>query len=163
MLVWTILGHFGPVRLPAVPRPLPSHSLLECLMSVNCQGAASSEAGEDVDDEMSPKDLRACISIESTVHLRGRTLAKIFVAESLRKLCGKFTENSFHCVRKGCGNSAESLWKFRGNLWKMFCNDPFPNDPMGEIADRSVIPPAIHRSASLCRRRVRLDDRGTAR
>ena len=54
-------------------------------------------------------------------------------AESLRKFCGKFAETTFHCARKGCGNSAESLRKFRGNLRKLFCNDPFPNDPISEL------------------------------
>ena len=54
-------------------------------------------------------------------------------AESLRKFCGKFAETRFYCARKGCGNSAESLRKFRGNLRKIFCNDPFPNDPISEL------------------------------
>ena len=54
-------------------------------------------------------------------------------AESLRKFCGKFADNTFYCARKGCGNSAESLRKFHGNLRKMFCNDPFPNDPISVV------------------------------
>ena len=51
---------------------------------------------------------------------------------SLRKIRG--TKNTIHCVRKGRGNSAESLRKFRkfaeicGNFY-----DPFPNDPMSEL------------------------------
>ena len=54
---------------------------------------------------------------------------------SLRKVCGnsaesllKFATHTFYCVRKGCGNSA-----VRGNLRKIFCNDPFPNDPISEM------------------------------
>ena len=54
-------------------------------------------------------------------------------AEILRKFCGKFAETTFYCARKGCGNSAESLRKFRRNLRKIFCNDPFPNDPISEL------------------------------
>ena len=37
-------------------------------------------------------------------------------------------EGQGYCVRKGCGNSAESC----GNFQKMFCNDPFPNNPISE-------------------------------
>ena len=58
-------------------------------------------------------------------------------AESLRKFCGNSAESSqrttFYCARKGCGNSAESLRKFHGNLRKIFCNDPFPNDPISVL------------------------------
>ena len=43
-------------------------------------------------------------------------LAKVFFAESL-------------CQVRGCGNSAKSC----GNLQKMFCNDPFPNDAISEL------------------------------
>ena len=45
----------------------------------------------------------------------------------------KFPENMFYCVRKGCGNSAESLREFRENLRTIFCNDPFPNDPISAL------------------------------
>ena len=62
------------------------------------------------------------------------SLAKGF----LRKVCGKFAETTFYCARKGCGNSAESLRKFRGNLRKLFCNDPFPNDPISELSRKTV-------------------------
>ena len=57
-------------------------------------------------------------------------------AESLRKFCGKLRK--FYQkyvllrqerVRKFCGK----LQTFRGNLQKIFCNDPFPNDPMSEL------------------------------
>ena len=53
-----------------------------------------------------------------------------------RSFCGNLAEickSSFHCVRKECGNSAESLWKFRGNFQTSFCNDPVLNDPMREL------------------------------
>ena len=54
-------------------------------------------------------------------------------AESLRKFCGNSAESSrkirFIAPRKG----VESLRKFRGNLRKMFCNDPFPNNPISEL------------------------------
>ena len=55
------------------------------------------------------------------------SLAKGVFAEILWKFCGKFAETKFYCNRKGCGNSAESLQKFRGNLRKIFCN----STPMG--------------------------------
>ena len=54
-------------------------------------------------------------------------------AEILRKFCGKFADNTFYCARKGCGNSAESLRKFHGNLRKIFCSDPFLNDPISVV------------------------------
>ena len=57
-------------------------------------------------------------------------------AESLRKFCGKFAEICRKYVllrqervRKFCGK----LRKFRGKLRKIFCNDPFPNDPISEL------------------------------
>ena len=72
-------------------------------------------------------------SIDST--LMG-SLAKGFFAESLRKFCGKFAEICRKYVllrqervRKFCGK----LRKFRGKLRKIFCNDPFPNDPISEL------------------------------
>ena len=57
------------------------------------------------------------------------SLAKGF----LRKLCGKFAEicKEMHLIAPGKG--AEILRKFRGNLRKIFCNDPFPNDPISEL------------------------------
>ena len=53
--------------------------------------------------------------------------------------CGKFAETTFYCARKGCGNSVESLRKFRGNLRKFFCNDPFPNDPTSELLRKAEL------------------------
>ena len=57
------------------------------------------------------------------------SLAKGF----LRKVCG----NSAESLRKlrfiAPGKGAEILRKFRGNLRKIFCNDPFPNDPISEL------------------------------
>ena len=57
-----------------------------------------------------------------------------FFAESLRKFCGKFAENYVllrqERARKFCGKFAE----IRGNLRKIFCNDPFPNDPISELS-----------------------------
>ena len=49
-----------------------------------------------------------------------------FFAEILRKLCG-----NLHFIAPG--NSAEILRKARGNLRNIFCNDPFPNDPISEL------------------------------
>ena len=46
-------------------------------------------------------------------------------AESLRKFCGKFTETTFYCARKGCGNSAEISRKFAEN----FLQWPLPERP----------------------------------
>ena len=59
----------------------------------------------------------------STVHLCG-SLAKGVFAESAWTFCRKFAEiariktlkNTFHCVRKGCGNSAEISQKFVENV-----------------------------------------------
>ena len=52
---------------------------------------------------------------------------------SLLLACSKLEEQTArgeaqgkNCVRKGCGNSAEILRK-------IFCNDPFPNDPISEL------------------------------
>ena len=61
------------------------------------------------------------------------SLAKGFFAEVLRKVCGNLRETRSYSVRKGCGNSAESLRKFRGKLQTNFCNDPFPNHPISEL------------------------------
>ena len=37
-------------------------------------------------------------------------------------------------VRKFCGKFAEIL----GNLQKIFCDDPFPNDPMSELLTKAI-------------------------
>ena len=55
-------------------------------------------------------------------------------AESVRKFCGKFPETTFYCVRKGCGNSAESLRKFAEICGKFSAMTPFPNDPISELS-----------------------------
>ena len=62
------------------------------------------------------------------------------VAESLRKFCGNFAEICKKYVslrqervRKFCGKFAEIS---RG-LRKIFCNDPFPNDPISELLNDS--------------------------
>ena len=47
-------------------------------------------------------------------------------AEILRKVRGKYVLLCQERVRKFCGKFAE----FHGNLRKIFCNDPFPNDPI---------------------------------
>ena len=52
---------------------------------------------------------------------------RFFFAEILRKVRGSL-QTYVYCVRKGCGNSAESC----GNSEQIFCNDPFLNDPIGE-------------------------------
>ena len=62
------------------------------------------------------------------------SLAKGVLAESLRKFCGKFAEirkNTFHCVRKGCGNSAEILRKAA----EFFLQWPLPEWPHKWIAE----------------------------
>ena len=58
------------------------------------------------------------------------------VAESLRKFCGDFAEICKKYVplrqervRKFCGKFAEISRRLR----KIFCNDPFPNDPISEL------------------------------
>ena len=58
-------------------------------------------------------------------------------AESLRKFCRHSAEN----LQKFRFNasSAESLRKFRGNLQNIFCNDPFPNDPISELLTFSFL------------------------
>ena len=61
----------------------------------------------------------------------------------MQNFCGKFAETTFHCARKGCGNSAESLQKFRGNLRNIFCNDPFPNDPISELLKSGPFPKKV--------------------
>ena len=57
------------------------------------------------------------------------SLAKGF----LRKVCGNSAESSRKLRFIAPGKGAEILRKFRGNLRKMFCNDPFPNDPISEL------------------------------
>ena len=54
----------------------------------------------------------------------------------MRKFCGNFAEISQKLrfiakgrVRKFCGK----LRQFRRNLQNIFCNDPFPIDPIGEL------------------------------
>ena len=63
------------------------------------------------------------------------------VAESLRKFCGNFAEIcreyvSLHQerVRKFCGKFAEISRRLR----KIFCNDPFPNDPISKLLKNKV-------------------------
>ena len=54
------------------------------------------------------------------------------VAEILRKFCGNLQEIRFIASGKG----AEILRKVCGNfveIAKIFCNDPFPNDPISEL------------------------------
>ena len=71
------------------------------------------------------------------------SLAKGFF---FRKVCGDSVENSrkfkekrfitsgkLSRVRKFCGEFAEISQKFVENLRKMFCNDPFPNNPISEL------------------------------
>ena len=57
------------------------------------------------------------------------SLAKGF----LRKVCGNSAESSRKLRFVAPGKGAESLRKFRGNLRKIFCNDPFPNDPISKL------------------------------
>ena len=61
------------------------------------------------------------------------SLAKGF----LRKVYGNSAENSRKIRFIAPGKDAEILRKvlrkFRGNLRKIFCNDPFPNDPISEL------------------------------
>ena len=57
------------------------------------------------------------------------SLAKGF----LRKVCGNSAESSRKLRFIAPGKGAEILRKFSGNLRNMFCNDPFPNDPISEL------------------------------
>ena len=56
---------------------------------------------------------------------------------SLAKVFFFFFGNSAESSRKlrfiAPGKGAEILRKFRGNLRKFFCDDPFPNDPISEL------------------------------
>ena len=61
------------------------------------------------------------------------SLAKGFFAESCGNSAEICKEMHFIAPEKGCGNSAESLRKFRGNLRNIFCNNPCPNDPISEL------------------------------
>ena len=65
------------------------------------------------------------------------SFAKVF----LRKVCGNSAESSRKFGKKEnlfivSGKGAEILRKvadqFRRNLRNIFCNDPFPNDPISE-------------------------------
>ena len=58
---------------------------------------------------------------KQTIHFNS-TLMGSLAKGFLRKVCGnsaessrKFAENTFYCVRKGCGNSAESCGNFAEN------------------------------------------------
>ena len=51
----------------------------------------------------------------------------------LRKVCGNFAESSRKLRFIAPGKGAGILRKFRGNLRKIFWNDPFPNDPISEL------------------------------
>ena len=53
-------------------------------------------------------------------------------AELLRKSCGTL-QNTFYCIRKECGNSAECLWKFCENVQTEFCNDALWNNARSEL------------------------------
>ena len=57
-------------------------------------------------------------------------VSKGVFAESLRKFCGKFAEICKEMSVIAPGKGAEILRKFRGNVRNIFCNDPFPNDPI---------------------------------
>ena len=50
-------------------------------------------------------------------------------AEILRKVRGNYVLLRQERARKFCGKFAE----IRVNLRKLFCNDPFPNDPVSEL------------------------------
>ena len=64
------------------------------------------------------------------------SLAKGVFAESLRKFCGKFAEICKEMRFIAPGKGAEIPRKVRGNLRKIFCNDPFPNDPIPPFLQR---------------------------
>ena len=55
-----------------------------------------------------------------------------FFGESLRKFCGKFAEIwKMRFVASGKGAEIlQQFAKFRGHLRNIFCNDPFPKDPI---------------------------------
>ena len=50
-------------------------------------------------------------------------------AENLRKFCRKYVSLRQERVRKFCGKFADISRRLR----KIFCNDPFPNDPISEL------------------------------
>ena len=49
------------------------------------------------------------------------------------EVCGNSAESSRKLRFVVPGKGAESLRKFRGILRKIFCNDPFPNDPISKL------------------------------
>ena len=57
-----------------------------------------------------------------------------------RKVCGNFREKFAEICKNYVLLRQERVWKFcgkfaeiRGNLRKILCNDPFPNDPISEL------------------------------
>ena len=50
-------------------------------------------------------------------------------AEILAEICKKYVSLRQERVRKFCGKFAEISRRLR----KIFCNDPFPNDPISEL------------------------------
>ena len=88
-------------------------------------------------------------SLRSAVHLWGRQQRGL-----LRKVCGNSGENPWNFarkyvllrqqrVRKFCAKFAEISRKFA----KIFCSDPFPNDPTSELLIRPfliITNPLIH-------------------
>ena len=50
-----------------------------------------------------------------------------------QKVCGNSAESSWKLCFIAPGKGAEILQKFRRDLQKISCNDPFPNDPISEL------------------------------
>ena len=69
------------------------------------------------------------------------SLAKGF----LRKVCGNSAESSRKLRFVAPGKGAESLRKFRGNLRKIFHNDPFPNDPISKLLRLVIWPIQVYK------------------
>ena len=58
---------------------------------------------------------------------------------SLWKVCGNSAESSRTIRFIAPGKGAEILRKVCGNLRKIFCNDPFPNDPISVVLKRESL------------------------
>ena len=79
-----------------------------------------------------------CSDISSS--LLGSLAKGLCLREILQKFCGNLQN-----VRKECGNSAESLRKFRRKFQTNLCNDAFPSDPISDSSRGFLGPCATHR------------------
>ena len=93
------------------------------------------ELPKETMSDIDPPKCRKPLSLQHrfavpAARVTGQKLISGKFTEILWKSHGNLQKSTLYCVRKGCGNSVESLRKFRG---KMFCNDPFPKDPISEL------------------------------